>query len=565
MAAREVNRNERGRRLGAPTLATFLTCALASTVLAEPAALPSIEEHHVDPAGAVPPAAVDDVAPTPIGDFVPLRQATVRKDAPRVAAVVPQAIPRESQAPRPSTLEGGATARPAVEIVQKIPPTVRHGEPTSAEILVRNVGGAPLTAVEIVGQLGPNVEILESEPRPARDGGAAKWSLGPLGPEEHKTIQLRLVATASPEHPNFSFSTEVRIAAAVHSTAVVRKPELQLAVRGPERAPLGQPAAFLIELTNAGSTPVAGVVLRDNLPPGLSHPHGPDLVNQVGMLPPGETRRIKLTLTPTKVGRIVHRVSVAAEGLEAVERDVALEVEPPSLVLTSASPAVRFLHRPCPVEFKVTNKGDAPATNVKLVASLPEGVAFAHATAEGRHDPELHTVEWLLPEIGPGESRSLVLTGVAKALGEQVGRAMLVQGPKSKQETQWTTRIEGVAALQLEVTDVEDPVETGGETVLEIRVTNQGSIPATRVVVEVEVPAEIEPIAADGPSGQQFAERRLRFEPIAALAPKADLTYRIKAKAIKPGDHRFRVHVSSEQMSRPIVKEESTTVFGDGP
>jgi hypothetical protein len=60
--------------------------------------------------------------------------------------------------------------------------------------------------------------------------------------------------------------------------------------------------------------------------------------------------------------------------------------------------------------------------------------------------------------------------------------------------------VEGIAAILFQVADTVDPVELGGETIYDVRVVNQGSKAASNVRMAVELPAELKPLAAEGPT-----------------------------------------------------------------
>jgi hypothetical protein len=47
------------------------------------------------------------------------------------------------------------------------------------------------------------------------------------------------------------------------------------------------------------------------------------------------------------------------------------------------------------------------------------------------------------------------------------------------------------------------------------------------------------------------------------LPPKAEASYRVRVKAVKAGDLRARFQLSSDDMQKPVTKEESTRVYGD--
>ena len=55
----------------------------------------------------------------------------------------------------------------------------------------------------------------------------------------------------------------------------------------------------------------------------------------------------------------------------------------------------------------------------------------------------------------------------------------------------------------------------------------------------------------------------MHFEPLARLAPKADVTFRVKTQALQAGDLRIKVQLLTDEMRQPITKEASTRVYTD--
>ena len=53
----------------------------------------------------------------------------------------------------------------------------------------------------------------------------------------------------------------------------------------------------------------------------------------------------------------------------------------------------------------------------------------------------------------------------------------------------------------------------------------------------------------------------LVFEPIQSLAVKGEMVYTVRVKGNVPGDHRFRVQLTCDQVHTPVVKEESTSFY----
>ena len=68
-----------------------------------------------------------------------------------------------------------------------------------------------------------------------------------------------------------------------------------------------------------------------------------------------------------------------------------------------------------------------------------------------------------------------------------------------KTEKSIATKVEGLSALAMEVTDTDDPVEVGTDTSYEIRVTNTGSKDETDVKLVCVIPPQMKFKSADRP------------------------------------------------------------------
>ena len=156
-------------------------------------------------------------------------------------------------------------------------------------------------------------------------------------------------------------------------------------------------------------------------------------------------------------------------------------------------------------------------------------------------------VRWSLEELPANEAGNVTLTAMPVEAGEHKvlieGKAE--QGLTAKQEA--VIAVEGVAAILFQVMDVEDPIEVNGETTYEIQVVNQGSKAATDVQLEAVLPPQMRPLSAEGPVRHDIANGTVLFDKLPRLAPKADTTYRVKAKGLAPGDMRVRVRVNDRR------------------
>src|SRR5262249_10380153 len=134
-----------------------------------------------------------------------------------------------------------------------------------------------------------------------------------------------------------------------------------------------------------------------------------------------------------------------------------------------------------------------------------------------------------------------------------------------RNKTEVVTRVEGLSALLMELVDLDDPVEIGVDTAYEIRVTNTGSKTETNLQLICVVPDKMEfrgaRSSANAPSTAQGKEGV--FEPLPKLAPRADVLFRVNVRGIAPGDLRFRARITADGLTDPVLKEESTKVYGD--
>src|SRR5262249_7735065 len=134
-----------------------------------------------------------------------------------------------------------------------------------------------------------------------------------------------------------------------------------------------------------------------------------------------------------------------------------------------------------------------------------------------------------------------------------------------RNKTEVITRVEGLSALLMELVDLDDPVEIGVDTAYEIRVTNTGSKTETNLQLVCVVPAKMEFCRARANANRTFhlQGKEVVFEPLAKLAPRADVLFRVNVRGLAPGDLRFRARITADGLTDPVLKEESTKVYGD--
>ena len=207
----------------------------------------------------------------------------------------------------------------------------------------------------------------------------------------------------------------------------------------------------------------------------------------------------------------------------------------------------------------------ALAQNVTLSEVVPAGFKFHAATGGGRWDQATRTVSWQLGDLAPGQSREVSIDLLAAAAGEHRLQAQVDSVRGARTEASALARIEGSSSLSIELVDVDDPVEVGGETAYEIRITNTGTKMETNLELTCTLPDQVEFKGAKSIAGirHRLEGRDVIFDPLPRLAPKADVIYRVTVRGLQAGDVRFRTRVRADGMPEPVLREENTRFYND--
>ncbi len=502
----------------------------------------------------------------------PAKPAAERVAPPPAAMPAPAVRPLPSAAPAAREVPRVDRIAPRIEISQTVPAEAKQTDVIPVELVVANRGPAAVEKLIVTVELPEGVDFVGGTPSPARNRDTLIWSLGQLPGGQERVLRYRATIKPGADLAEFAPVATARYDAALATPVRLMRPLLVVEVAAAAEAVVNGPVSFQIKIANKGNCPANNVVLRAPLPPELKHPYGPELENDLGSIEPGAQRTLTLPLTAVRAGRTVARLTVTADGAAPSVKEIPLDVRKIDFSIQAAVARTRVLNRPIEYQFTMANEGAAPTAEARVVAALPRGVSFVHASDPGVYDAALHQVSWSLGHLKPSERKLATLTGVANELGTQVCKASAsANGIERVAECQ--TVVQGVAALQVGLLDTVDPLDVGGVTLYEIKLVNQGTAAQSNIVVRCLVPPELEAmdtrvVGADsrGPSAKDKIGAEIAFTPIAAMPPKGEAIFKIKARAKKAGDVRFRVEVSSDQHRRPIVKEEATRIFGDdGP
>ena len=494
----------------------------------------------------------------------------------RPAPVTPSAKPAPRPSPRPTARPAPAPVRAAGTVTSALalptgdrasspvlaeitaPEIVLAGKPFTHTIKLTSLAAKPLTGVVLTEDFPKNFTASATAPKAVTTATTAKWTIGTLAPRASKIFTVTGTAGATG-----AVVPCIRVAFDIPELCVrfrAVRPALQVVKTGPAKIIVCDPITYKIVVTNTGTGTATNVKVTDALPAGMKTLDGrTSAAFHIPSLAQGESQSVTVQAKVAKVGSYVNKaVATADNGVRAESAPVTTVATLPVLAVTKTAPANRFVGRPITYNITVANKGDAEARDTVLVDTLPAGVTFQSASAGGVQAGG--KITWKLGTLAAGASKSVSATVVATQKGTLTNlasaTAYCAAGSAKAQ-----TVVKGIPAILLECVDVADPIEVGANETYVIRVTNQGSAVGTNIVVTATLPAEQAYVSSDGPTKAAVKAQTVTFAPLATLAPKAVATYKVVVKGTGVGDVRFKVSLTSDQMTTPAEETESTHIY----
>jgi uncharacterized repeat protein (TIGR01451 family) len=211
---------------------------------------------------------------------------------------------------------------------------------------------------------------------------------------------------------------------------------------------------------------------------------------------------------------------------------------------------------------RVTNTGDADAEGVIAQAALPVGAKFISGTEGADVDEKTGHVRWDVGVLRAGAVRVFDLKCHLGSAGQnQLEITSQGKGELSASKS-FTTRVEALADLKLEINDPQGPVAVGEEMVYDLHILNRGTKEAKLVDVAVFFSTGVEPFQIEGGKAT-MQPGQVVFEKIESIGAGEEVVLKIHAKAERAGNHTFRVEVKCQEPETRLVGEESTRFYGD--
>jgi uncharacterized repeat protein (TIGR01451 family) len=498
-------------------------------------------------------------------DRVKLPTAAEPLSAPTTPPATPTLVPGTSTGPKQA---------PAVTVEYEMPESIGVGQPLSYSLVVRNTGTSGVTGVRVEQELPSGATFVSSEPQAeTTSDGRMGWAVGNLDAAAEKRIKVTVKPTDEGE---LRGRATVTFASAVEGKVKVTRPRIGVNLTASEVVRVGEKVVFTIKLTNTGSGPANAMTLHARLTDGLSHPAGHVIEAPLSNLPAGQTKTLTLEAVGAKPGAQQCTLSVFADSNPAETAKVNVTLVEPQLTAKQTGPTKCLVKAEPVYQIELTNPGTAATDPLTVWTLIPEGFEFVQASDGGAFATANKAVVWKLSGLTAGSNKTITVKlkavgptdGVVRTIA-QSGTADQTSGVvqasakgkalEAKAET--VVKAEGVPALRFEVMDLDDPVEVGKEAVYEIKVTNQGTGACTNVTLVAELADGTTVGTASGPSNGRASGNSVVFEPLPQLPVKGDVTYKVRVKGGQPGDFRFRVKLTCDQIKSPVSKEENTRFY----
>lgn len=465
------------------------------------------------------------------------------------------------------------------------PSVATLGSTITYRIEVSNPGDLPAQDVVVTDDVPDGLAYLNGNPPAEAAGRRLQWRIGQLGPSESRSIELNFRAVGQGSVTNCAEAVAAgNLKASGAATTAIGVPRIDVRLTGPTAAKVGDEVSFDILVTNASDVAAAGLTIKDAFEAGLEHAAAESPIErELDELGPGQSQRINVTFRVTRPGRLCHTATVrGAEGVLASAQacltadGIAAEgpqLEPggrAAVAIKKTGPAARAVGELAEFTIELTNAGDRPLAQLKVVDRYDASLAPAMAT-EG-YQLVGNDLVWTIDALAPGKTTKLeVHCRCLSAAAKACNRVSVASQEGAKAEGEACLEIRAAAppepapaaALSMTLEDLFDPIAAGKELTYDLRVANDGQAADGQVAVTVVVPDGMTPVAlgTSGPGKPAIEGQVIRFAPVAEIRPGQTLTYRIRILAKQPGRFRLRAELTSQNQPSPTVVEEETEVF----
>ncbi|HBM15052.1 MAG TPA: hypothetical protein DD381_01680 [Lentisphaeria bacterium] len=452
--------------------------------------------------------------------------------------------------------------QPKLTIAREVPQSTKLNAEYIYTLKVTNNSDYKIDDAVVRENLPSNFDVIKVNPPTEERGRVLIWNLGIMVPGQTEIITITGKSTTVGKI-NYSGSSTAsfNMKPMLVFTEIV-SPELAASATGPEEVLVGETFPVSVLVKNTGTSTITGITLPVNFPDGIATANGEKQINlSAEDLKVGQSTVIPLELTASKRGKYVNEFVVAsADGVKA-KAVYSVVAKQPKLDFKASVPAVRYVGNSITYKLEVQNTGNGQARKFEANLALPAELEFVSANEGGKFEND--AVIWDFKDFLPNETKTFTAKVISNEIRLIKATAQVSANNAEAQRIPLSTDVQGIPAISIDLSDVNDPIALGEIEDYSIKISNQGSLAATNLVVTCLLEDSMQAVKASGGQVDTAISdpMKLVFKPISSLGVNQTITLHAFIKAVKPGDTRFTVSVICDQLERPVSRNESTTFY----
>ncbi len=413
-----------------------------------------------------------------------------------------------------------------------------------------------VTNVTIEVRIPEGVTLVSSNPQATPTNGKLIWSLDGMKKGECKQIDLFFCPKTEGDH---FICTVVKGDPVVCSYLCAGIPKLELTKEGPCWTEIDCNVTWNITVRNTGSAAASDVKVKDMLPDGFTPVSATEF--DICELKPCESKSFCVTATATKTGDFVNTSSVIASCMDtAIQATAPISVKQAMLSITKSGPAEAYVMTCADYTLTVSNTGQIPLNNVRVLDCLPEHSQVLEA-CEGR--VECDKIFWHLGCLNPGQSKNLNVRLTSNCPGTATNTAMVKGSSTCKcleDKAQVTTNWLAAPGITACIKDAKDPIRVGECNEYTAEITNQGSFKDINVDASITFSPEVSLVSVNSTLPAKIVGNKVVCD-ACKISPGQTVIIKVTAKAEKTGIAQANLEVKADFLPQTRIDQETTTIY----